>query len=260
MPSLQLSYKHQLWMPLHIERFVGYPFWITNLNHDRKYSVVLWEVYMKKLNLIKKVVDSGVIAVIRADCKEEAIKISEACIEGNIAGIEVTFTVKEADEVIKELVSIYESNQDIVIGAGTVLDAATARIAILAGAQFVVSPSFDEDTAKLCNLYQIPYMPGCMTITEMKRALEFGADIIKVFPGNAFGPDFVKAVKGPLPQVNLMPTGGVSLENADQWIKNGCVAVGVGGNLIAPAKTGDFSKITEYAREYVKIVHAAREA
>lgn len=213
---------------------------------------------MKKLNLLKRVTNSGVIAVVRADTKEEAMKISEACIKGGISGIEVTFTVEDADEVIKELTSLYKNNEAVVIGAGTVLDVTTARIAILAGAQFVVSPGFDEETAKLCNLYQIPYMPGCMTITEMKRALEAGADIIKLFPGNAFGPDFVKAVKAPLPQINIMPTGGVNLENADKWIKNGCVAVGVGGNLIAPAKTGDYEKITEYAREYVNKVQAAR--
>jgi 2-dehydro-3-deoxyphosphogluconate aldolase / (4S)-4-hydroxy-2-oxoglutarate aldolase len=212
---------------------------------------------MKKINVLSKIADCGVVAVVRADTKEEAVKISESCVEGGIIGIEVTFTVDGADEVIKELASIYK-NSEVVIGAGTVLDSTTARIAILAGAQFVVSPSFDEETAKLCNLYQIPYMPGCMTITEMKRALESGADIIKLFPGNAFGPDFVKAVKAPLPQVNIMPTGGVSLDNIDQWIKNGCVAVGVGGNLVAPAKTGDYAKITEYAAQYVAKVREAR--
>lgn len=214
---------------------------------------------MKKLNILSKLLDCGVVAVVRADSQEEAIKISHACIEGGIIGIEVTFTVNGADEVIKTLLAHYGNNSNVVIGAGTVLDVTTARIAILAGAQFIVSPSFDEDTAKLCNLYQIPYMPGCMTITEMKRALEYGSDIIKLFPGSGFGPDFVKAVKGPLPQINLMPTGGVDLDNIGQWIKNGCVAVGVGGNLVAPAKTGDFSKITEYAREYVNKVKTARE-
>ncbi|PFO09733.1 bifunctional 2-keto-4-hydroxyglutarate aldolase/2-keto-3-deoxy-6-phosphogluconate aldolase [Bacillus sp. AFS076308] len=214
---------------------------------------------MKKFNLINKISDSGVVAVVRADTKEEAIKISEACIEGGITGIEVTFTIKDADQVIKELVSTYQNHQDVVIGAGTVLDITTARIAILAGAQFIVSPCFDEETAKLCNLYQIPFMPGCLTLTEMKRALEFGVDIVKLFPGNAFGPDFVKAVKGPLPQINIMPTGGVSLDNVDQWIRNGCVAVGIGGNLTAPSSSGDYGKITEYAKEYVNRVKVARE-
>ncbi|WP_430116775.1 bifunctional 4-hydroxy-2-oxoglutarate aldolase/2-dehydro-3-deoxy-phosphogluconate aldolase [Neobacillus rhizosphaerae] len=215
---------------------------------------------VNKFTILTKISNCGVVAVVRADSKEDAINISEACVKGGLTAIELTFTVKGADEVIKELASIYQENEEVVIGAGTVLDATTARIAILAGAQFVVSPSFDLETAKLCNLYQIPYMPGCMTLTEMKHALESGVDIVKLFPGNAFGPDFVKAVKGPLPQINLMPTGGVDLENVGQWIKNGCVAVGVGGNLVAPAKTGDFAKITEYAREYVKKVQMAREA
>lgn len=215
---------------------------------------------MKKIKVLSQIYESGVVAVVRADSKEEALQVSEACVRGGIAGIEITFTVEGADEVIKELTSTYRHNDNVVIGAGTVLDVTTARIAILAGAEFVVSPSFDEETAKLCNLYQVPYMPGCMTITEMKRALEAGADIVKLFPGNAFGPDFVKAAKAPLPQVNIMPTGGVSLENIDQWIKNGCVAVGIGGNLIAPAKTGDFAKITDLASQYVKKVQEARGA
>lgn len=214
---------------------------------------------MNKLKVLTKLTDCGVVAVVRADSKEEAVLISDACVKGGIAGIEVTFTIDGADEVIKELVSHYANQPEVVIGAGTVLDAVTARIAILAGAQYVVSPSFDIETAKLCNLYQIPYMPGCMTITEMKNALEYGVDIIKLFPGNAFGPDFVKSVKAPLPQVNIMPTGGVSLENVDQWINNGCVAVGVGGNLIAPAKIGNYEGITEMAKQYVEKVAAARE-
>jgi 2-dehydro-3-deoxyphosphogluconate aldolase / (4S)-4-hydroxy-2-oxoglutarate aldolase len=213
---------------------------------------------MKKVNILSKISECGVVAVVRADSKEDAVNISEACVKGGIQGIEVTFTVNGADEVIKELSAVYQGNENVVIGAGTVLDAATARIAILAGAQFVVSPAFDEETARLCNLYQVPYMPGCMTLTEMKRALEAGVDIVKLFPGSAFGPDFVKAVKAPLPQINIMPTGGVDLGNVDRWIRNGCVAVGVGGNLVAPAKTGDFDKITEYAKQYIEKVQAAR--
>lgn len=215
---------------------------------------------MNKLHVLQKITDCGVVAVVRADSKEEAIKISEACVQGGIAGIEITFTVQDAAEIIEQLSIFYKDNNNVVIGAGTVLDAVTARLAILAGAKYIVSPSFDAETAKLCNLYQIPYMPGCMTITEMKQALKAGVDIIKLFPGNAFGADFVKAVKGPLPQVNIMPTGGVSLDNVDQWIKNGCVAVGVGGNLITPAKTGDFDKISDFAKQYVAKVQTAREA
>ncbi|MFP3122458.1 bifunctional 4-hydroxy-2-oxoglutarate aldolase/2-dehydro-3-deoxy-phosphogluconate aldolase [Ectobacillus funiculus] len=213
---------------------------------------------MKKLEVLTKISDCGVVAVVRADTTEEAVRISEACVKGGILGIEVTFTIDNAEAVIKELATFYANNANVVLGAGTVLDAVTARIAILAGAQFIVSPCFDAETAKLCNLYQVPYMPGCMTITEMKQALEHGADIIKLFPGNAFGPEFIKAVKAPLPQVNIMPTGGVSLENIGQWIQNGCVAVGVGGNLVAPAKTGNYEQITEIAGQYVEKVKEAR--
>lgn len=213
---------------------------------------------MNKLTTLTKIANCGVVAVLRADSVEEAIRISESCIEGGILCIEITFTIQGAEDVIKQLASIYSDRKDVVIGAGTVLDPVTARIAILAGAQYIVSPAFDQETAKLCNLYQIPFMPGCMTITEMKQALEAGVDIVKLFPGSAYGPDFVKAVKAPLPQVNIMPTGGVDLDNVEKWIQNGCVAVGVGGNLVAPAKTGDYDQITSLARQYVEKVQKAR--
>lgn len=140
------------------------------------------------------------------------------------------------------------------------LDAETCRAAILAGAQYIVSPGFDLESVKLCNRYQIPYMAGCMTPTEIIRAMEAGTDVIKVFPGNAFGPSIIKAFKGPLPQAPMMPTGGVSLDNVDQWIKNGCIAVGVGGDLTAGAKTGDYAKITATAKEFVKRIQEARKS
>lgn len=212
---------------------------------------------MKKIQVLQKIAATGVVAVIRADSAEEAVQISHACISGGITSIEITFTTPNADIAISELVKVY--GDQACIGAGTVLDAVTARIAIMAGAEFVVSPGFDEDTAKLCNLYQIPFMPGCLTITEMKKAMEHGVDVVKLFPGNAFGPDYIKAVKAPLPQVNIMPTGGVDSGNIDQWIKNGCVAVGIGGNLVSPAKNNDFAKITELAKQYVQKVEEARQ-
>lgn len=215
---------------------------------------------MKKLQTLQRLTNGGVVAVVRADTKEEAINISSACIDGGISGIEITFTVAEADTVIKELAKMHKDSQKVVIGAGTVLDEATARLAILAGAQFVVSPAFDGSVAKLCNRYQIPYLPGCMTITEIVKALEAGVDMVKLFPGSTLKPDFVKAVKGPFPDVNIMPTGGVSLDNVQHWIKAGCTVVGVGGNLIAPAKTGEFGKITEVAQAYVEKVRAAKGA
>ncbi len=132
------------------------------------------------------------------------------------------------------------------------LDPYTARQAIYAGATFIVGPSFDKETAKLCNLYQVPYMPGCLTVTEVKEAMEAGADIVKIFPGSNLAPAFLKAIHAPLPQANMMPTGGVDLENVQEWLNHGAFAVGIGGNLIAPAKDEDYQKITELAKEYVK--------
>ena len=210
-----------------------------------------------KLKTLKKITDVGVVAVVRAESAEQAIKIAEACREGGIPAIEITFTVPYADEVIRELSKAYK-NGEMIVGAGTVLDSETARIAILAGAQYIVSPCLDEETIKLCNRYQIPVMPGCVTIKEMVTAMELGADIIKVFPGELVGPSYIKAVKGPLPQAPLMPTGGVSLENAAEWIKNGGVAVGVGGSLTAGAKTGDYEAVTEMAKKFVAAVQKAR--
>lgn len=207
---------------------------------------------MKRNQILNKLSQVGVVAVLRADSKEEALKVSHAVVKGGIKGLELTFTVPQADEVIRELVETYQDQSDIVIGAGTVLDATTARLAIMAGAEYIVSPAFDKETAEMCNLYQIPYLPGCMTITEMKTALKAGVDILKLFPGSAFGPSIVGAFKAPMPQLNIMPTGGVSLENMGEWFKAGVVAVGVGGNLLAPAKTGDFDKVTELAAAYMK--------
>ncbi len=206
---------------------------------------------MKRVEILNRLQEAGVIAVVRGDSKEEALQASHAVIKGGMTGIELTFTVPHADEVIAELSESYRDNDKVLVGAGTVLDAITARMAIIAGAQFIVSPCFDQETAEICNLYQIPYLPGCMTITEMKTALKSGVDIVKLFPGSAFGPSIVKAVKGPLPYLNIMPTGGVSLDNMADWFKAGVVAVGVGGNLLAPAATGDFDKVTEVAKQYV---------
>lgn len=211
-----------------------------------------------KMKVINQIMDVGVVAVVRAESSEQALKISEACLKGGITAIEMTFTVPGAADVIKDLVAKYK-NGEMIIGAGTVLDAETARIAILAGAQFIVSPSLNLETVKLCNRYQIPVMPGTATVKEIVEAMEAGADIVKAFPGDSLGMKFIKAVKGPLPQANIMPTGGVSLENAAEWIQAGCVAIGVGGSLTAGAKTGDYQSITDISRKFVDIVRTARE-
>lgn len=183
----------------------------------------------QKWNIINKITESGLVVVVRANNSDEAKKITEACLKGGAAAIEITYTVPDASKVIEELAKAYTSDE-IVIGAGTVLDPETARIAILSGAQYIVSPSLNEDTLKLCNRYQIPCMPGVMSIEGVIKSMELGADIIKVFPGEAFGPKIIRAINGPLPQANLMPTGGVNVDNVYDWIKAGAVAVGVGGS------------------------------
>ncbi|GFH41941.1 2-dehydro-3-deoxy-phosphogluconate aldolase [Lactococcus hodotermopsidis] len=207
---------------------------------------------MKKQEILNKLEAAGVIAVVRGSSKDEAVKSSHALVAGGIVGLEVTYTVPNAQEAIAELAVQYKGDEKVVVGAGTVLDAVTARLAIMAGAEFIVSPTFDLASAEICNLYQIPYLPGCMTITEMKTALKAGVDIIKLFPGSVYGPSIVSGFKAPMPQLNIMPTGGVSLENMADWFKAGVVAVGVGGNLLAPAATGDFDGVTAIAKQYAE--------
>src|ERR1700683_5138030 len=209
-----------------------------------------------KIAVLQKIVDSGLVSVIRAENSDQAARIAEACALGGVAALEITFTVPGASVVIEHLAKNCDSG--ILLGAGTVLDPETARIAILAGAQFVVSPALNQQTARLCNRYQVPYMPGAGTIGEVVEAMECGADIVKVFPGEILGPAFVKSVTGPLPQASLMPTGGVSLENVREWIKAGSSAVGVGGNLTAGARSGDFAAITRLARPFWERIKDAR--
>ena len=210
---------------------------------------------MFKLDILQKIVGPGVVAVIRASSADAAARIAHACVDGGIQALEITFTVPNAAAAIAELTQRYPSTQ-VAVGAGTVLDAETARAAILAGAQFVVSPSSDAATARLCRRYQVAYLPGAATAGEIVRALEDGADIVKVFPGEVLGPAFVKAVRGPLPHAPLMPTGGVSLENAEQWIRAGCVALGVGGELTK----GDAAAMSAKARQLLAAVRKARGA
>jgi 2-dehydro-3-deoxyphosphogluconate aldolase/(4S)-4-hydroxy-2-oxoglutarate aldolase len=211
-----------------------------------------------KFETLSQIADSGLVAVVRAEGSEQASRIADACANGGVGAIEITFTVPDAAVVIAALAR-RDAPRRILIGAGTVLDPETARIAILAGAQFIVAPSLNTETARLCNRYQIPYMPGAGTVKEIIECMECGADIIKVFPGENLGPPFIKAVKGPLPHACLMPTGGVSLENVDEWIRAGSIAVGVGGNLTAAAKHGDYQGITALAREFITRIGEARK-
>jgi len=213
---------------------------------------------MEKSDVIKSISKTGVVAVIRAENAEKAAKIADACVKAGINALEITFTVPGAAEVIKELYEIYKGSE-VLIGAGTVLDPETARTAILAGAQFVVSPYLNVEMVKLCNRYQIAVMPGAMTIKEVVECMESGADIIKIFPGELFGPSIIKAIKGPIPQAKMIPTGGVNLDNAADWIKAGAIGVGVGGSLTASAKNGNYEMITTIGKQFIEKVKKAKE-
>ena len=184
----------------------------------------------------------------------------EAVIEGGIHFIEITMTMDEGNpiEFLAAMAEKYRNDDRIVIGAGTVLDPETARAVILAGANYVVSPGLNLDTIKLCNRYRVPMLPGVMTPTEAITALEAGCDVIKLFPGNILGPAAISSFRGPLPQGNFMPSGGVDVDNVDKWIKAGAYAVGTGSSLTKGAKTGDFAAVTAKAKEFVEAVAAAR--
>ena len=208
-----------------------------------------------KERVLSRIQESGLVAVVRADSVEQAEKIAEALVAGGVIAIEVTFTVPGAAKAIQALTEKYPS---VLIGAGTVLDSETARVALLAGAQYIVSPYLNREMVKLCNRYRVACMPGAMTIKETVEAMEAGADIVKIFPGELFGPAIIKAIKGPLPHSLLMPTGGVSLENVADWFKAGSVAVGVGGTLTAGAKKGDYASITQVAKQFTEKIKEAR--
>lgn len=212
---------------------------------------------MDKEQILTRIQDCGIVAVVRAETTDEAERIVDACMEGGVAAIELTFTVPHADKVIESLAKKY-SPEDIILGAGTVMDAPTARIAMLSGANYIVSPYFDLDTVKMCNRYRTAVMPGVMTVREAVMAMEAGADILKVFPGDLYGPKIIKDIKGPIPYAKMMPTGGVTAENVGEWIKAGAVAVGAGGSLTAGAKTGNYALITETAKKFVANIKEAR--
>ncbi|WP_304796758.1 bifunctional 2-keto-4-hydroxyglutarate aldolase/2-keto-3-deoxy-6-phosphogluconate aldolase [Lacisediminimonas sp.] len=204
---------------------------------------------MQKFNILSSILQNPIIGIVRASDADAALQLADACIAGGITALEVSLTTPDGLDIIRSLVKRYGDNA--VIGAGTVLDAATVRLAILAGARFILSPSFDPEVIQTCSRYQIVSMPGVATATEVVKAMEIGADIVKVFPGDAFGPTYLKALRAPLPHAPLMPSGGVTLENMETWFACGAVAVGVGGSLTAPGASGDYEKVTDNAKAFV---------
>ena len=215
---------------------------------------------MNKSDVINQIIQTGLIPVVRAESSDIAMRAIDAIKQGGISVLEITMTVPGAIRVIEEVARRF--GEDVIVGAGTVLDSETARACMLAGAQFIVSPALDLDTISCCRRYSVPVMPGAMTPSEVVAAWKAGADFVKVFPANAVGgPSYIKALKAPLPQIALVPTGGVSLKTAADFIKAGAAALGVGADLVdtAALRAGEDKVITARARQFIEIVKSARE-
>ena len=215
---------------------------------------------MNKYDVTTRIIETGLIPVVRAESSDIAMRAIDAIKEGGISVLEITMTVPGAIRVIEEVARRF--GEDAIVGAGTVLDAETARACILAGAQFIVSPALDLDTISCCRRYSIPVMPGAMTPSEVVTAWKAGADFVKVLPANALGgASYIKSLKVPLPQVELVPTGGVSLKTAADFIKAGAAALGVGADLVdtAALRNGEDKVISARAKQFIEIVRSARE-
>jgi 2-dehydro-3-deoxyphosphogluconate aldolase/(4S)-4-hydroxy-2-oxoglutarate aldolase len=214
---------------------------------------------MLRSDAVEMMRKSGVIAIMRAKASDQLLAAAEAVLAGGVNAIEVTLTTPGALQVIGQAVTTFGS--DVLFGAGTVLDPESARAAILAGAQFIVSPTLDVATIAMCRRYSVPVLPGAYTPTEILAAWEAGADIVKVFPASIGGPAFIKAIKAPLPQIRLAPVGGVDLSNTAEFIRAGAEVVGVGGELIGQKLLDerDWPTLTERARRFRAEVMAGRD-
>lgn len=213
---------------------------------------------MEKKSNLDRILKSGIVAVIRAPSGELLADVAEALLAGGVDVMEVTFTVPGAVRVLERVAE--RLGDRVLLGAGTVLDPETARIALLAGAEFIVSPSTNPDVIATCRRYDKLVMPGALTPTEVVAAWQAGADIVKIFPSDTMGPRYLKALRGPLPQVRLMPTGGVNLETAADFLNAGACALGVGGSLVEAKAVadGNMHRIETLARKYVEIVEQVR--
>jgi 2-dehydro-3-deoxyphosphogluconate aldolase/(4S)-4-hydroxy-2-oxoglutarate aldolase len=213
---------------------------------------------MSQADTLTRVVDCGVVAVVRAPSGRMLGDVAEALFRGGVEAIEITFTVPRAYRVLEEVAD--RLGEKILLGAGTVLDPETARTAILAGAEFIVAPTVNLEVIRLCHRYDKVVMPGALTPTEVLTAWEAGADIVKIFPSDLTGPRYLKAIRGPLPQVRLMPTGGVNLQTAADFLRAGACALGIGGALVEPkaVAAGDMARIESLARQYIEIVQKTR--
>jgi 2-dehydro-3-deoxyphosphogluconate aldolase/(4S)-4-hydroxy-2-oxoglutarate aldolase len=213
---------------------------------------------MSRPETLERILAGGIVAVVRADAPEQLVEVVRALAEGGVTAAEITFTVPGAAEVIGQVRKAL--GDSVVLGAGTVLDPETARIALLAGAEYLVSPSLNLEVIKLAKRYGKVVMPGALTPTEVVAAWEAGADVVKVFPADLGGQAYLKALHGPLPQVRLMPTGGVDLGTAEAFLRAGACCLGVGSALVEPkaVKAGDFERLRGLAARYAAIVRQVR--
>lgn len=202
-------------------------------------------------DLMKQMKDNYIYAVIRGKTEEDAFEISKAAVLGGIKNIEITFSTPNAANVMKDLIEEYAEDATVVVGAGTVMNVDQAQAAYNVGAKFLVSPHFSPEVAEFAINHEIDYMPGCATVTEIVRAMDFKCEIIKVFPGGQLGPSFIKNVHGPIPEVNLMPSGGVSLDNIKEWKDAGAASVGVGSALSSEVEEKGYESVTEIAKQFV---------
>ena len=212
-----------------------------------------------KQEVINSLRQTGIVAVIRTETPGDLVAVARALSEGGVQFVEITMTTPGALDIIREAVAQLQDAK-VFIGAGTVLDAETARAAIIAGAQFIVSPGFDQETVRVCNTYGVVVMPGALTPQEILHAWKHGADVVKVFPADIGGPGYIKTIKEPLPQIELLPTKGVDLNTAGAFLKAGAIAVGAGAALVSKALMAakDYARITENAQKFSQIVREAR--
>jgi 2-dehydro-3-deoxyphosphogluconate aldolase/(4S)-4-hydroxy-2-oxoglutarate aldolase len=213
---------------------------------------------MNKQDQLRRVLDCGIVAVVRSPDSQQLVEAARALADGGVFVVEITMTVPDALDVLRRVRTALGDR--LLLGAGTVLDPETARAALLAGAEYIVAPTLNLDVIRLCQRYDKLVMPGAFTPTEILAAWEAGADIVKVFPADVVGPAFFKALRGPLPQVRLMPTGGVDLTTAAEFLRAGACCLGVGGQLVEPRAVADrnFDRIRDLAQQYVAVVQQTR--
>lgn len=213
---------------------------------------------MKEIDVLEFIKEHGVCAIVRGTSADSLCKVADALLQGGVKTIEVTFNTPGATQMIEELVKRY--GKEMVIGAGTVLDSETARTAILSGASFILSPTLNIDMIKMCHRYSVVPVPGISTPTEALTAWENGAKVVKVFPAGIFGPNYIKQLKGPLPQIEMMPVGAINTENFGEFIKAGACSAGIGGELVNKklVEEGNFDEISKRAKKFVDIFKELR--